>query len=570
MKFWDRFRNWLIAPVFEGDEDKTRIASVLNILLWVLLGFVVLNGPITAIQTHNLPIITITLFISLLGMRYIAFQLGYIRTVGLVITTVTWGLFVLLGFAFLGASGTFLLGLILSVIIANVLLGRWWGLGFLALSVLVSLVVLYFDNHGMLLSPQPEEISRHASLLGAYFSLVVGSILLFLQSSGLQVALNKARIHTAQFKDQSIRLEQLIQERTTILERRARYLEVTADIARETAGMYGNPDQLLSLITRLIGRRLGFYHVGLFLIDSTRVWAVLRAVSSEGGQRMLARNHRLRIGEQGIVGFTAANQTHRIALDVGTDAIFFSNEDLPDTRSEIALPLLVRNELIGVLDVQSTEEAAFDDEGVSTLQVLANQVAVAINSSRLFEQQQAMVDLERRATGEISQNAWRELLQVERNLAYVSNESLTTHAGNMWPEEMRTALQTGEVTLSDTDDGETASIAVPIRVRGQVIGVIGGRKGSEAALWTEDEIVFLQALVEQLELSLEGARLYRDAQKFASREQTIGSVTSQIRGSLDMQTILQVTAQEIRTAMGLERIVVRLGVPSNGKTDKEV
>jgi GAF domain-containing protein len=564
MKLWERFRRWLSPPLFKGDEDKTRIARVLNIVLLIFLGFVVFNGPITAIQTGNLPFITFTLFFSLLGLRYLALRRGYVQLVGLVITLVAWALFVLLGFVFLGASGTFLMGLILSVIIANVLLGRWWGLVFLGVSVLVSFIVLYVDNNDMLLSPQPEDVSRNASLLGAYFTLVVGALLLFIQSSGLQEALSSTRANAAQFEDQSIRLEQIVQDRTAVLERRARYLEVTADVARETAGMYANPDQLYSLVVRLIGRQLGFYHVGLFLIDTTGDWAVFRAASSEGGQRMLARNHRLRIGEQGIVGFVAGNKTYRIALDVGMDAEFFSNEDLPETRSEIALPLLVRNELIGVLDVQSVEPEAFDEEGVSTLQVLANQVAVAINSSRLFQQQQEMVELERQAMGEISRNAWRELLQAERNMAFVSSEKETVRAGSLWRDEMHEALRTGQMTVEENNNESAPSVAIPIRIRGEIVGVVGGRKADILHKWADDELSFMKALVEQLELSLDGARLYRDAQKFASREQTIGTISSNMRETLDMERILHVAAEEIRTAMGLEKIVVRLGSPADG------
>lgn len=328
--------------------------------------------------------------------------------------------------------------------------------------------------------------------------------------------------------------------------------------------MLGNPDQLFSLVVRIVSRQLGFYHTGLFLIDPTGEWALLRAASSEGGQRMLARNHRLRIGEQGTVGFVADRRIYRIALDVGADAVFFNNADLPETRSEIALPLLLRNELIGVLDVQSTEPEAFDDEGVATLQILADQVAVAIHSARLFQQKQEMMDLERRAMGDSSQTAWRKLLQAERNLAFVSDSKTTARAGSVWRPEMQKALQSGEVIVEEKETAISPSVAVPIRVRGQIVGVVGGRKADGGKPWSEDELSFLLALVEQLELSLEGARLYRDAQQFASREQTIGAISSSIRESLDTETILEVAATEIRKAMGLERIVVRLGTPKDG------
>ena len=171
--------------------------------------------------------------------------------------------------------------------------------------------------------------------------------------------------------------------------------------------------------------------------------------------------------------------------------------------------------------------------------------------------------------GEISQTAWRDLLQAERNLAFISNETETVRAGAIWRNEMQKALQTGEVIVEQNGIEGVPSVAVPIRVRGQIVGVVGGRKNTHDKLWGDDELSFFSALVEQLELSLEGARLYRDAQKFASREQTIGAISSNIRESLDMETILQVAAEEIRTAMGLEKIVVRVGTPTNGQLSRE-
>jgi len=166
-------------------------------------------------------------------------------------------------------------------------------------------------------------------------------------------------------------------------ERRAAQLAAAAEVARSATAIL-DVSQLLDETVRLISKQFGFYHAGVFLLDETGEYAVLRAASSEGGQRMLARGHKLKVGEVGIVGYVAGTGEPRIALDVGADAVFFDNPDLPDTRSEMALPLVSRGRVIGVLDVQSTEPAAFTEEDVAVLRAMADQLATAIENARLF------------------------------------------------------------------------------------------------------------------------------------------------------------------------------------------
>ena len=166
--------------------------------------------------------------------------------------------------------------------------------------------------------------------------------------------------------------------------RRATQLAVASEVARDAAAIL-DVEQLLDETVRLISERFGFYHAGVFLLDDKREYAVLHAASSDGGRRMLERRHKLKVGEVGIVGFVIGTGEPRIALDVGKDAVHFANPDLPDTRSEIALPLAVRGQVIGVLDVQSTEVGAFTEGDVATLQTMADQLAVAIESARLYQ-----------------------------------------------------------------------------------------------------------------------------------------------------------------------------------------
>ncbi len=204
--------------------------------------------------------------------------------------------------------------------------------------------------------------------------------------------------------------QDVLSQRTKELERRTRYLEANSAVARDVASEL-NPEILLRRTVILVTEQFNFYHAGIFLIDSGAEYAVLRAASSEGGQRMLERNHRLRVGAEGIVGYVAHQGMSCVALDTGVDAVYFDNPDLPDTRSEAALPLRVRGQIIGVLDVQSTQPEAFNDDDISVLQTLADQIAVALQTAQLFQQVEQSMEAQRQAYGELSQKAWKNITE---------------------------------------------------------------------------------------------------------------------------------------------------------------
>ncbi|MEA3351442.1 MAG: histidine kinase N-terminal 7TM domain-containing protein, partial [Chloroflexota bacterium] len=210
------------------------------------------------------------------------------------------------------------------------------------------------------------------------------------------------------------------------MERRSQQLQAAAEVG-QAAVTLRNLDELMPQVTQLISQRFSFYHVGIFLLDDHHEFAVLQAANSESGQRMLNRGHRLKVGEVGIVGYVTAQQEARIALDVGTDAVFFDNPDLPETRSEMALPLIIGGELLGAIDVQSKREAAFSDEDINVLQILADQIAIAIENARLFTEHNEALKTARRAYSELSQEAWGELLRTQPELGFISTLARDTY-----------------------------------------------------------------------------------------------------------------------------------------------
>lgn len=353
-------------------------------------------------------------------------------------------------------------------------------------------------------------------------------------------------------------MEVQVQTQTAELRRRSEQFQIAAAVAREVAEIR-DLHTLLDTVVAMVAARFGFYHVGVFLIDDTREYAVLRAASSEGGRAMLARGHRLRVGRQGIVGHVAAQGEPRIALDVGADGVWLSAEELPATRSEIALPIRHRGEVIGVLDVQSDQSGAFGQEDIEVLTIVADQLAVAIRNARLFEEsRQAMARLEA-AYGERIVDLWRRLTVV-RGFLYdgLELQPLPTEETAELPKESDGVNVEGRRVRKD------AQLVVPIQIRDQVVGeIILERDQDTAGPWRPEERALAASIGVQAGLALESARLLMDSQMQAERERVLGQVTSRMRQALDMDLVLQVALREIAENLDLSGVEVRM-VPGLG------
>lgn len=174
---------------------------------------------------------------------------------------------------------------------------------------------------------------------------------------------------------------------TNNIERHAKLLKASARAARNITTILDSYE-LFQRTVDIICDEFGFYYAGVFLVDEPRQYAVLKAGRGEAGKAMLREGHKLAVGGNSMIGASIANKKGRIALDVGEEAVFFENPHLPKTRSEMALPLVVNDEAIGALTVQSVEEAAFHEEDIDALQTMADQLAVAIQNSKLHRREE--------------------------------------------------------------------------------------------------------------------------------------------------------------------------------------
>ncbi len=367
---------------------------------------------------------------------------------------------------------------------------------------------------------------------------------------------------TVQLRDLVTSLEQRVADRTRELERRATHLQAAADVGHAAVSVH-SLDQLLPQVTHLISERFGFYHIGIFLLDEIGEYALLRAAEGAGGQRMLAYGHKLKVGEQGIVGYVTATGRARIALDVGQDAVHFKNPYLPHTRSEMALPLIVGGRVLGALDVQSTEEAAFTQEDIAVLQVLADQVAIAIHNAQLFEELQASLMETSMLYQRYSQEAWSHMTTGNMPHGYEYDRVRIIPIEPRLPSEMVAKLRAGRiVTLKGEGNGDGArrsALIAPIVLRDQVIGAIGFEEDDVDHQWSPEEVALVEAVTGQVALALENARLFEEAQARAEREQLVSDITDKMQRANDMDTLVQHAIQNLQSAFGASYVVVHMG-----------
>jgi len=357
-------------------------------------------------------------------------------------------------------------------------------------------------------------------------------------------------------------LEQRVAERTRDLEqansqneKRAKQFESIARISNTIASVQ-NLRELLPLISEVISQYFDFYHVGIFLTDTDNQYAVLSAANSEGGRKMIQRHHQLRIGEQGIVGYVTQTGKPRIALDVGEDINYFTNPELPSTHSEMALPLKAGNEVIGALDIQSTEVGAFTNEDFKTLSTLADQVSLAIQNARLFDQNQKAISEFEAIQRQYLHETWNRLSKEKKLTGY--RYSITG------------AIPLNENTESAESEGETNSheISVPIVLRGEKIGTLSVQTPKNERIGT-DQVDLIKAVAERVALSAENARLFDETIRRAERERIVSDIATKIGTSFRTESILRTTATELSQLLEDADVVINLQAPNKTKKDPE-
>lgn len=555
----------------DDDQDPAFIRLTRNIVVFVIFVNIALLPLVTGIvggEDARNPVafiaLTITLVLELISlflanrgkltMTKLVVPLGLILAVAVIASERN------------GLKNTALLGLPIILVISAILLGKRSIFITTPIAILCVLFVAYMDLSGRIdVTPAgvDDAIIIPVLLLGAAF--IINLLILRLNENIERARASEEiqRRENEQLNELQSSLEQRVSERTVELqqanqinERRARQFQAVAEVTKIISSIQ-NLETLLPRITEVISEQFTIYHTGIFLLDNNKQFAVLRAANSFGGRKMLERGHKLEIGQTGIVGFVTATGQPRIALDVGADAVFFNNPDLPNTRSEMALPLRYAGEIIGALDVQSTEPNAFNQDDVDVLFTLADQVAVAINNARTIEEAQNALEEAQIAIRKSTLEAWQVLRPKNLRVGMELKESAVKMLEKpLQGEHIQEALSKGKTVFTNGNEKES-KLAIPIRLRGEVVGIVNINVSNQREL-SQDDIEIAESISERLSLAIENATLLQAAQYRADLERVTTDITSRIGASTRFETILQTAAQELSKALGGSDVLVQI------------
>lgn len=443
-----------------------------------------------------------------------------------------------------GLSGHGELFILTFVILTSILLGVRAGL----LSLFLGMVTLAVFGFGMIKGfiPIPPlglngDSGNSSDWLNSWFFFLlfggITSIPLAGLVSGFRRGLKRQKELSVRLEEERAALEQNVQERTADLERRLSQIRTAAEISRSISSEL-DPQALLTRVVQLLVDRIDLYYAGLFLIEDSGRYAVLLAGSGEAGQRMIADGHRLLVGGSSMVGWTTANRKARIALDIGEEPIRFNNPYLPLTRSELALPIIGRNTVLGALTIQSSRPNAFDANDILVFEGITDSLAVALENARMFQQNQRDLEEIRSLNRQYLEQAWAETEQRQKGLAYTYENPLAFQR----PEEQ--------------------GMSLPVILRDQEIGRI--LLDVDTSKLSEEDRAMAAAITTQTALALENARLLEETQRRAVQEERINTLSVKFSRAVQIEDILKTAVEELGRLPAVTDVSVHLMPGSQG------
>jgi GAF domain-containing protein/HAMP domain-containing protein len=317
-------------------------------------------------------------------------------------------------------------------------------------------------------------------------------------------------------------LEEQVRERT-------KQLTATNEVGRVASSIL-DPDRLLSNVANLITERFNFYYAAIYLLDPSGKWAELKEATGQAGNVLKQNRHRLEVAGKSMVATCVRERTPRIAQNTAEEKQRFENPLLPYTRSEIALPLIVGDRVLGALDVQSTKQADFGMDVIETMQNMASQVAVALENARLFQEAQQSINELRSIQKQYLFEGWTNIRSYNKDVEYGIGE----------PNEAA-----GQVMES------------PINLRDQTLGKIT-LEGREE--WSPEQQSLVNAVTAQAAIALENARLVSESRQIALRERTLAEINSRIWASPSIDSILQTVVRELGRRLDASNASIELSL----------
>lgn len=464
------------------------------------------------------------------------------RAISMLIILYALGIVSTLQFGAAGDSRIWFLG---AAILAAVFLGLRIGIISALVTTATYLLLGWLMVNGQINVPDPsptlvpENIDGWTSTAVPYFAISIMVVLsVGVLINGLNTNIRRSRdLASALAHDQ----EQL-EIRTRSLERRELQVRTAAEISRAVVAEL-DPDTLFQRVVDLLQTRFNLYYVGVFTVDPSGHYAVLRAGTGEAGERMLARNHQLAIGTTSMIGYAISQRESRIASDVGLDAHHFDNPDLPDTRSELALPMVTAEKALGAITVQSTIPSAFDEDDIIVYQGVADSLATAIENAHLFQQVQTSLEEVQTLHRQYLLESWGSVTSQTQGLNYT------------YDKEAHPSDDVAYTNLPPT------SLELPLLLRDQAIGNLS-IEADRTAL-TPQEHTFIETVMQQTALALENIRLVEETQRTAQQDRVVSTISEELSQAMDVESVIKAAVQALGRLPNVTEVSVHIDPVEN-------
>lgn len=547
--------NYLTPIQYPGDDDRSRQAFYIHIIALVFMSAIAIIeislkviSPRFEINSFDWALIGISLLI--LGI-WILSRYGYTRTAGVLLISLLWATANGSAAFGVGIRDDSFLGNFIVLLAAGLIIGWRGALAFSALTVVAGFGLAYAEVNQFF---QPAEYftSPYTKLITVGVIIVIFAGLMAFILSSLEGAITRAqasaRNHESVNRDLRLARARLEENQAELLvaneqlKRRAERIGGIAAIAK-TITVVQEIERLLPVVVEAVSDRFKFEHVGVYLLEDSGQSAALSASSSDEGRQSQLDGNRVKVGSESLIGFVTDRGEPRVGHPAEKNPHGFEH---PEARSLLALPLKTRELVIGALDIQSAQEAAFTQEDVATLQILADQIAIAIQNARSSERARGALQQAEIASRQLIGKGWKEIAGSAETKGYrYDGIKLEALQENTKP--------------AQAENGVT----VPVRLRGQVIGRLRINPADQTRQITDDENAMAEATAERVALALESSRLLEEAQSRAQREAFLGELSSKLSASYQLDSIVRDTVEELGKSLRTTTVTFQLVNPSS-------
>jgi GAF domain-containing protein/HAMP domain-containing protein len=382
------------------------------------------------------------------------------------------------------------------------------------------------------------------------------------------------------FNEMTAQLRELIGSLEERVAARTRRLETIAVVTERLTAIL-DFEQLLQQMVDEIKEKFAYYHAHVYTLDDQGQNLALAAGVGEAGAQMKARGHSIPLDATTSLVARAARTGEVVRVDNVREAPdWLPNPLLPDTYSEMAVPIISEEKVVGVLDVQQNRVAGLDEGDASLLRSLAGQVAIAVRNARLFTQTQAALDKAQSFQRLYMGEAWEHLIMARPTTDYEYRQDPLPPLSETTTPEAVAALQQGQMVRLEAERKRAAdgplnpengqelahnptsapiALATPLKLRDEIIGVLGLHATDSRRSWTEDELALIESVSEQMALAIENARLFEDTQRSAWRDQVVSETTAKVWSSAEIEEVLKAAVAQLGDKLRASEVVIRLG-----------